>query len=748
MTLLRQRLLAGASALSLGLGVVGAATVPAQAASKTATHVVVLARPHAVVASATSVAQVSVAGRVTPVLSGRVALERRAGKAWVVVARSDLGRKGTWAMTARGLKVGRVTLRVVSAAAAHRPSVASATFVVTVLPPRHTVTLPTPVVPTAPVPPAPPSAPAPGPSVPGPTGPAVPPHGAPIECSGLLPTRSDPSQLAISLVADPLGYVGKSFGTAVFVTGGVAPYYLMPDGPVPAGLSVPRFGAPAAHVTDLYIVGVPVSAGVTHVRVSVTDSLGATASADLCLQFADPLKVATASLPDATVGQPYSARVTVTGGFQPVALGTRGPPQAAENLYSEAGSLLGNPDVPGLFSVPLTVTDGAGSQIVAWRTLTVGPLPTARTLHVPGDASSIQAAIELAGTGDTVLVAPGTYRENLDFLGKAITVRSSAGPARTVVDGGQHGSVVRFAHQEPPQAVLQGFALVHGTGDQVTLPYLGSGPMGGGIIVQGASPTIVGNVVTDDVSGVGIDDGAPLLQGNVIKNTGRSDADAADGVGVYVTGATEARFVGNTVKANGYGFEIGPSQNLSLQGNLVTGNVHGGLISGSFVELDSVDDAFLDNGTPSTTGPASGLAVESGLGGSATLLNDTITSAATPLQTWVGATVRNSVIEGSSHLTSMALCDDASRPPAYDHDVLWTTSAVDRGLGADCAREGTDSVVADPHFVDAAHGSLTPAAGSPLVDAGVADPSLPSTDQAGHPRLVNGAVDIGAYERQ
>ncbi len=80
--------------------------------------------------------------------------------------------------------------------------------------------------------------------------------------------------------------------------------------------------------------------------------------------------------------------------------------------------------------------------------------------------------------------------------------------------------------------------------------------------------------------------------------------------------------------------------------------------------------------------------------------------------------------------------------------MLWTTSAVDRNLGADCATQGTDSVVADPHFVDPAHGDYTPAAGSPLVDAGVADPALPATDQAGHPRVVGSAVDIGAYERQ
>src|SRR6266700_1042933 len=47
------------------------------------------------------------------------------------------------------------------------------------------------------------------------------------------------------------------------------------------------------------------------------------------------------------------------------------------------------------------------------------------TINVPADQPTIQAAITLAQSGDTVLVAPGTYLENNDFLGKAITVTSS-----------------------------------------------------------------------------------------------------------------------------------------------------------------------------------------------------------------------------------------------------------------------------------------------------------------------------------
>src|SRR5690348_9781935 len=85
-----------------------------------------------------------------------------------------------------------------------------------------------------------------------------------------------------------------------------------------------------------------------------------------------------------------------------------------------------------------------------------------KTIHVPADQPSIQAGINVALTGDTVLVAPGTYQENIDFQGKAITVASEQGPAVTTIDGGLLNPVATFKTSETNSSVLQGFTLQNG----------------------------------------------------------------------------------------------------------------------------------------------------------------------------------------------------------------------------------------------------------------------------------------------
>lgn len=86
----------------------------------------------------------------------------------------------------------------------------------------------------------------------------------------------------------------------------------------------------------------------------------------------------------------------------------------------------------------------------------------ARVIHIPQDHSKIQAGINAARDGDALLVAPGTYYENIDFRGKNIIVTSEKGPEETVINGGFEGSVVTFQSGEDREAVLHGFTIMNG----------------------------------------------------------------------------------------------------------------------------------------------------------------------------------------------------------------------------------------------------------------------------------------------
>ena len=95
--------------------------------------------------------------------------------------------------------------------------------------------------------------------------------------------------------------------------------------------------------------------------------------------------------------------------------------------------------------------------------LSVGAqLEAASIIRVPADEPAIQRAIAAATNGDTVQVAPGTYVENLNFLGKSIRITSEQGPGVTIIDGNGSGPVVTFGTAEGRQSVLNGFTVRNG----------------------------------------------------------------------------------------------------------------------------------------------------------------------------------------------------------------------------------------------------------------------------------------------
>ena len=382
------------------------------------------------------------------------------------------------------------------------------------------------------------------------------------------------------------------------------------------------------------------------------------------------------------------------------------------------------------------------------------------TIHVPADQLSIQAAINVANNGDTVLVSAGTYTENINFSGKAITVTSASGPSVTIIDGGAKAAVVTFNANEGLSSVLNGFTIQHGN----------SSFYGGGIEISNASPTITGNIITNNhaICGIGIDVsiGSPLIQNNTITGNTQANGDGGcGGGGIQLSGGSSTPvIVGNTISNNslaGGGFGGGisvESGRPTIQNNVIQGNYsynHGGGLmiwsqSGVIVTQNIIRNNSIGGG-----GSGGGVAIYTG--SNVSLINNTISGNSAVDHSagiYVGSgtpqsvTIANNIVVVPSGQTAV-VCDSlwSSLSPVFDHNDLYSASGTTASGVCDLSAPG--SVSADPLFADQVSADLHLSTGSPAIDAGDTSVSqLSASDAAGDPRVVNGIVDMGAYEYQ
>ncbi len=150
-----------------------------------------------------------------------------------------------------------------------------------------------------------------------------------------------------------------------------------------------------------------------------------------------------------------------------------------------------------------------------------------QVINVPDDQPTIQGAINTSVDGDTVLVAEGTYYENINFKGKAITVASwfltdgnEAHIDNTIIDGSRHsdsdsGSVVLFQSGEDTTSVLYGFTITGGRG-QIPPPNIGGGSRGGGgVAIGNAGAKIAWNKITNNL----VEDNSEAVGAGIVIST-------------------------------------------------------------------------------------------------------------------------------------------------------------------------------------------------------------------------------------
>ncbi len=414
------------------------------------------------------------------------------------------------------------------------------------------------------------------------------------------------------------------------------------------------------------------------------------------------------------------------------------------------------------------------------------------TLHVgPGQTyTSIQSGIDAAQNGDTVLVAPGTYNENIDFKGKAITVTSSGGAASTIIDGGgaPGRAVVIFQSNEKRTSVLSNFTIRNGGGSTFT------SQAGGGVYVFLASPTILNNVITaNECNGIVVYYGAALIQGNTISATSApGNAYCWEGVALVLQGNQSSptmfsSVIGNTIENNTAGGDYGAAIFIwGSNGNIIVGNtIRNNVSSAGAVQMSNSESVIFSqnlvygnslSGTLAGPGGAGGLNL--GIPDGAPpfygiIINNTFANNTTSVgiggasQVYIDGDVSkfsfvNNILYGTGSYP-LLVCNDAyaylsPSPMLVENNDVFNPSGP--AYDSSCANGSgvAGNISANPLFKNSAN-DFHLQSGSPAIDTGNNQALAMltpygidlKTDLDGNPRIQDATgkgciIDMGAYE--
>ncbi len=343
-----------------------------------------------------------------------------------------------------------------------------------------------------------------------------------------------------------------------------------------------------------------------------------------------------------------------------------------------------------------------------------------------GDAATIQAAIDASAPGDTVLVAPGTYHENLSITGShnGICVLSNSGAASTTIIAKEAGTVVDFAGVDTT-TTLKGFTLTGGTGapnPEHPGTFHGGGVRifycspriienhiinnsvepgrGGGIQCFGSSAIIEDNVISGNSAsfhggGIHVEHGSPRIDGNTISNNqawANNPGPSGGGISAYFSTIVISNnsFKGNKAKENG-GAVVVDQCSVQITRNIVTANQSGS--SGGGVFLFGCTGELSNNTVVLNRGGSSGGFAF--LGG-------------------VAPSVQNNIVVcNSTRMAGGIGCDETTSPDFICNDV-WNNSPSNYGGCADQTGQN-GNISADPLFCHLYADDFSPAAISPVL---------------------------------
>jgi hypothetical protein len=246
--------------------------------------------------------------------------------------------------------------------------------------------------------------------------------------------------------------------------------------------------------------------------------------------------------------------------------------------------------------------------------LSGGPAP-ATVIHVPSQYSTIQEGIDAGSDGDTVLVQPDTYGENINFNGHNILLCSMFLPTgnpsyifSTIIDGGSSGSVATFSNSEDSTARLIGFTIQNGYAEQ-----------GGGILCVYANPVVSYNIIDGNTTfgssegeggGIYCSSSDIIIANNIISANMTSGPLGGKGGGIYCQYGNP-KIYNNIIRENfadwGGGGIWCDSSNPVINQNIFkenTGNFFGGAISCDDSNPIIMNTVFYGNMSPWMFGSA------------------------------------------------------------------------------------------------------------------------------------------------
>jgi hypothetical protein len=350
----------------------------------------------------------------------------------------------------------------------------------------------------------------------------------------------------------------------------------------------------------------------------------------------------------------------------------------------------------------------------------------AATINVPADFATIQEAVDNAFEGDEIVVAPGTYNENVSWTGTGLTLRSSGGAALTIISGGGLNAPIRV-NSVLTSVTIEGFTLTNG----------GGGDGGGISLVNVANGTIRNCIIRDNANPDASGGGAYLNAGTyLVENTNfinNSITGGGSGGGLYVESATVTINGGSFINnrnpgGSGGGIQLlDESAVLTVNNALFTGNTAEG---GSGGAIDSVFGATLNvNGcTFSTNGIGQfsntfGAAIQAG-DGILNVSNSTFSgNADSAISTGASGGISNSTFSNNLAFggSGGAIYVSSSGGAFAITGSTFTSNVADGGTGGEILIDGSSVSVTDCTFVDnsapgGSGGAIQVNVGSPVID--------------------------------